>query len=219
MKFHFSEQGVKLLSALFICFFLFAFQRTEENTFGLKERVLFESGDIIFQVSRSSQSKAIQAATGSRYSHVGMIFRKGKELSVLEAVQPVKIVPLHQWISKGVNSHYVVKRLKNADEHLTKKAFSRMDDMIERFLGRDYDPHFEWTDEKMYCSELVWKLYKGSTGLEIGKLQELQEFNLQHKDVKRILRQRYKDSIPLEEPVISPVAMYNSKLLETIVSK
>ncbi|MEX3088701.1 hypothetical protein AB4P17_23400, partial [Escherichia coli] len=32
-----------------------------------------QTGDIIFQISRSSQSKAIQLATHSDYSHTGML--------------------------------------------------------------------------------------------------------------------------------------------------
>ena len=29
-----------------------------------------------------------------------------------------------------------------------------------KYLGRDYDLRFEWSDDKIYCSELVWKIYK-----------------------------------------------------------
>jgi len=33
-------------------------------------------GDIIFQVSKSAQSRAIQLATKSKYSHVGIVFMR-----------------------------------------------------------------------------------------------------------------------------------------------
>ena len=33
-----------------------------------------QNGDLIFQTSTSSQSKAIQLATNSKYSHVGIIY-------------------------------------------------------------------------------------------------------------------------------------------------
>ena len=36
----------------------------------------FQNGDIIFQTSNSSQSKAIQLATHSPYSHVGIIYEQ-----------------------------------------------------------------------------------------------------------------------------------------------
>ena len=37
------------------------------------------TGDIIFQISRSSQSKAIQLATHSDYSHTGMLVMRNKK--------------------------------------------------------------------------------------------------------------------------------------------
>ena len=40
----------------------------------------FQNGDIIFQTSQSAQSKAIQLATNSRYSHVGIILEIDGEL-------------------------------------------------------------------------------------------------------------------------------------------
>lgn len=39
----------------------------------LSEKNTLKDGDIIFQTSLSGQSKAIQAATGSPYSHCGII--------------------------------------------------------------------------------------------------------------------------------------------------
>ena len=66
------------------------------------------SGDIIFQTSKSSQSKAIQLATKSKYSHMGIIYETDGELYVYEAIQPVTLTKLDKWIKRGENSHYVV---------------------------------------------------------------------------------------------------------------
>lgn len=68
-------------------------------------------GDIIFHTSRSAQSLAIQKATGSRYSHMGIVYVKDGAASVFEAVEPVKLTPLTEWIARGVGGRYVVKRL------------------------------------------------------------------------------------------------------------
>ncbi|WP_265733451.1 YiiX/YebB-like N1pC/P60 family cysteine hydrolase [Acinetobacter sp. ANC 3832] len=56
----------------------------------------FETGDIIFQTSKSAQSVVIQKATHSPYSHMGMIVKKQGKLWVLEAIQPVKYTALKQ---------------------------------------------------------------------------------------------------------------------------
>ena len=86
------------------------------------------------------------------------------------------------------------------------------------FNGKDYDLYFEWSDDKIYCSELVWKIYKRAVGIEIGKLKTLNEFDLSNPLVKNKLRERYGNNIPLNELVISPGDMFESDLLETVSS-
>ena len=178
-----------------------------------------KNGDIIFQTSKSSQSKAIQLATKSKYSHMGIIYKIDNEFFVFEAVQPVKLTPLKTWIKRGENSYYVIKRLKNADEILTKDALSKLKKIGESFRGKPYDIYFEWSDEKIYCSELVWKMYKEAINIEIGKLQNLSEFDLENKIVRNKLSERYGNDIPLMEKVISPGSMFNSNLLYTVETK
>lgn len=172
-----------------------------------------QPGDIIFQTSGSDQSKAIQLATKSKYSHVGIIFKDEGQFVVLEAVQPVKTTPLADWIKRGKKGHYVVKRLKNADSVLTSAALTKMKNMGERFVGKDYDIYFGWSDDKLYCSELVWKIYKEATGIEIGALATLGSFDLSSELVKRQLQERYGDNVPLDEQVISPEAMFSAENL------
>lgn len=176
----------------------------------------FQNGDIIFQTSKSEQSKAIQIATNSKYSHMGIIYMQKNKFYVYEAVQPVKLTPLNDWINRGKNSHYVVKRLKYSEKLLTDKHLAKMRTVGERFSGKDYDLYFEWTDSRIYCSELVWKIYKEAIGIEIGKLEMLGDFILTDKAVKEKLKERYGDNIPKNELVISPASMFNSDLLITI---
>jgi hypothetical protein len=171
-------------------------------------------GDIIFHESRSSQSVPIQLATKSRYSHVGIVYRQNGTWFVYEAVQPVKLTPLHAWIKRGRDGHFVVKRLRNA-ELLTPAVLKKMRSTGEKFRGKPYDLYFEWDDQRIYCSELVWKIYKQAAGIELGRLQRLREFDLSHPAVRAKMKERYGNRIPLNEPVISPAAMFESdKLLE-----
>lgn len=176
----------------------------------------WREGDLIFQTSQSSQSKVIQLATKSAYSHCGVIFSENGQWYVLEAVQPVKRTPLKEWIKRGSNGHYVVKRLKNADEVLTPEVIADMKKEGAAMTGKNYDLAFEWSDDRIYCSELAWKIYNRSTGLEIGKLQKLHEFDLSNDLVKAKLKERYGDKIPLDETVISPASIYNSELLTEV---
>jgi len=59
-------------------------------------------------------------------------------------------------------------------------------------------------------------MYPQSTGIEPGELQELREFELRDPALQAKMRERYGTRIPLDEPVISPAALYDSQLLETI---
>jgi uncharacterized protein YycO len=176
-------------------------------------------GDIIFQTSRSSQSTAIRLATGSSYTHVGMIFQRDGAFYVLEAVEPVRYTPFSEWIRQGEGSHYVVKRLKEAGRLMTPERTRALRTEAERFLGRHYDLYFGWSDDRIYCSELVWKAYKRALGTEVGRPQKLRDFDLSSEPVRRKLRERYGKHVPLDETVISPGAMFGSTLLKTVVSR
>ncbi|MFL5728131.1 MAG: YiiX family permuted papain-like enzyme [Cytophagaceae bacterium] len=178
-----------------------------------------QDGDVIFQSSMSGQSQAIQLATHSKYSHCGILFKEGDNFMVFEAVQPVKKTPLTQWIARGDDKHYVVKRLKNREQVLTTEVVKKMKETAKGFEGKNYDLYFEWTDANIYCSELVWKIYKRAAGVEIGKLEKLKNFDLSNPIVKAKMKERYGSKIPMEEEVISPAAIYDSPLLETVKSE
>lgn len=174
------------------------------------------NGDIIFQESRSSQSLAIQLATGSRYSHMGIVYVRDGAPFVFEAVQPVKTTPLAEWVARGEGGHFVVKRLENADEALTPETLNRMAAVGEALAGLDYDLYFEWTDARIYCSELVWKVYERAAGIRIGELQRMRDFDLSSPAVEEKMRERFGDAPPLDETVISPEAIFSAPMLETV---
>ncbi len=188
--------------------------KKEVNELIVKDEL--KNGDIIFQTSLSMQSIAIQLATKSKYSHCGLIYRKGKEYFVFEAVQPVKLTPLEKWIARGKDGKFTIKRIKNANIILTPVTIERMKKVGDKLMGKNYDLTFEWSDEKIYCSELIWKVYQRATGLEVGKLQKLKDFDLSNENVQKIMTERYGKVLPLEETVISPVAIFNSELLITV---
>lgn len=148
---------------------------------------------------------------------MGIIYKQGNDFFVYEAVQPVKLTPLNDWINRGENRHYVVKRIKDSENLLTPETLTKMKQIGEKYNGKDYDLYFEWSDSKIYCSELVWKIYKEAVGLEIGKLESLSDFNLTDESVKQKLKERYGDNIPKDELVISPASMFNSDQLITVL--
>ncbi len=179
--------------------------------------VEFKEGDIVFQTTQSAQCKAVQLATHSPYSHCGIVFKEDNNFFVYEAVQPVKITPIDEWIKHGKENKIVVKRLKNADSILTKSVVEKMKVYAKQFMGKNYDIYFEWSNDRIYCSEYVWKIYKNGANVEVGILKKLKDFDLTSKEVKQIMKERYGNNIPYQETVISPADMYNSTLLVDIL--
>ena len=182
---------------------------------GKSENLTLKNGDIIFQDSPSSQSQAIKLATHSDFSHVGIVYNQNGKSYVYEAVGPVILTPLTVWINSGIDKHYVVKRLKNRAV-LTPTVLQNMQQIAKNFANRPYDALFGWSDARLYCSELVWKIYKRGAGIELGKLKKLKEFDLSHPVVKSLLQKRYGKHIPLNETVIDPQGLFDSSLLETV---
>ena len=175
-------------------------------------------GDIVFQTTNSVQCEAVQLATNSPYSHCGIVFKKNGSWRVLEAVQPVRHRSFDLWIKQGMNGHYVVKRLKNAESLITPDVIKKMQKEGAKMLGKNYDITFEWSDEEIYCSELVWKIYKRVLDIEIGSLKKLSDFDLTSDIVKRILKERYGANIPLNETVISPADIFDCEQLILVKS-
>ena len=188
-------------------FLLFVSMTCYSQEQGLKE------GDIVFQKSMSGQGKFISVATHSPYTHCGMLFLLDGQWQVLEAVEPVKFTPLKQWIAHGMDGKYVVKRLQNATQILTSDVIAKMKQEGNTMLNKHYDLFFGWGDDKLYCSELVWKIYKHNTNLEVGDLQKLKQFDLTDAGVQKAMIERYGNKIPYEENVISPAAIFSSPLL------
>lgn len=172
-----------------------------------------QNGDIIFQTSTSSQSQAIQAATNSKYSHMGIIYKIEYDYFVYEASSTVKLTALNEWVNNGLDGKFVVKRIKDSDNILTPDVLKKMKNVAEGFKGKRYDKYFNWSDQEIYCSELVWKIYKKAANIELGKLENLSNFDLTSNEVKNKLNERYKGKIPYNELVISPAEIFNSDKL------
>jgi Permuted papain-like amidase enzyme, YaeF/YiiX, C92 family len=108
-----------------------------------------EDGDVIFQTSKSSQSVAVQRATHSPYSHMGIVFLRDGQAYVLEASATVGYTRLRDWIARGVGNRYVVKRLRVG---LNTQQVERLRATAQVFIGEPYDSTFEWSDSRMYVS-------------------------------------------------------------------
>jgi hypothetical protein len=172
-------------------------------------------GDIVFQDSQSPESQAIQLATGSPYSHVGIVFIRDGKPVVWEAVNPVSMTPFDAWVARGPGGHFVAKRLVDADEVLDGEGSAKLHEVVRSFAGRPYDFRFSWSSDALYCSELVWKSYHKALGIQLSTPRRMEEYNLSHPAVRERLGERFGDAVPVDEPVVSPAALFDSPRLRT----
>ena len=171
-------------------------------------------GDIVFSCSEQGQGEAIMAATGSPYTHCGVVFRQGGKWMVLEAVQPVGAVSLAEFLARGKAGTSRTLRLKTP---LTTAALERGRVWASAQVGKDYDGKFLWSDSQIYCSELVWKIYQHA-GVELCKPRQFRDFRLEDPKVRKMIEHRYGsvDALPKDEKVVAPSDLAASPLLEEV---
>ena len=87
-------------------------------------------------------------------------------------------------------------------------------------LGKNYDDQFRWDDQRMYCSELVWKTYQ-KAGVSLCDLRKFRDYRLDQPEVRKVIQQRYgnAENIPLEEKVVAPGDLATSSLLMEVPRK
>ena len=202
-----------MIQSLFILFSLFCATVAHGAT-GLDPSVL-QGGDILLQKTTGGQSTAVAAATNSPYTHTAMVFMRNDQPVVLEAVEPVKWTPLERWLQRGKNQHVVVLRLKDA-ARLEDGGLEQLEQAATQYLGRHYDALFQWSDQRIYCSELVFKAYQSALQMEIGELAPLSSFNLKAPSVQQLIRQRVKGNLDTNELIVSPVSLLHDSDLRTV---
>lgn len=168
-------------------------------------------GDVFFQsFPRNALTDAIEGVTRSPFSHCGILRRGEYGWLVIEAVEPVRETPLADWIRRGREGRYTVFRLK--EPH--RDRIPAMLAAARRYLGRPYDIRYRFDDEKIYCSELVYKAFRDAGGGELGRMQALGEMNW--KPHKEFIRQLEGGAVPLDRTMITPRALSEAPQLEKV---
>ncbi|BCX49314.1 peptidoglycanpeptidase [Haloferula helveola] len=203
-------------SPSFICLLAFAFGPVVAEAGSIRKpaaekRYNFRDGDIVLQGNAGPQSDAVRAATGSPYTHCGVVFQHEGKWMVMEAVQPVRTTPLEQFIDRSLAGTFRAYRLR---ETVGADAVAKARAWATKQAGKNYDVRFQWNDTELYCSEFVWKLYE-QAGVELCPKRAFRTYNLDDPAVKQIIEQRYggRANLPLDEPAVAPGDIATSKLL------
>jgi hypothetical protein len=201
----------RALAALVLAASLFATSFTFKKSAPADAAYALQEGDIVFHGNAGEQCDAVREATGSPYTHCGVLFEKDGRLMVLEAVQPVRITSVEAFQQRSLPGTFHARRLKQAADPA---ALAKAKAWGARQTGRNYDPLFGWDDGALYCSELVWKAY-AKAGIELCEPRRFHDYQLDAPKVKAIIAKRYgsADQLPRDEPVVAPGDLADSPLL------
>ena len=129
---------------------------------------------------------------------------------VYEAISKVSLTPMRNWIHRGENKDYTIMRLK---QNLSEEQLQKMKKVGERYDGKSYNLLFEWSDDRMYCSEIVWKIYKEGAGITLSKPKKMKNYHFDHPAVQKKLNERWKGNINWNEKIVAPSDLMESNKL------
>lgn len=157
-----------------------------------------QEGDVVFIESQSSQSPYIKVGTMSKWTHCGVIVDTPQGLKVLEASKTVRLTPFKSFIDAAKNDNWCVKR---PQQQLSSPI------SYQKYLGMPYDLEFKFDNRKMYCSELVWLVYKDQ-GIELCKPRKVSSFICTRiPKVKKLMDKR---NISMDQYAVAPVDLYKA---------
>ncbi|MDR1607468.1 MAG: hypothetical protein LBT38_03565 [Deltaproteobacteria bacterium] len=171
----------------------------------------FKDGDILLQAVDTFQTLALTLATGSQYTHTGVVYWRDGQVFVYEALANVTLTPMAVFVARA-KGDLLQYRLKDPSL-ITGQALAKMIEVGNVFDGKPYDFKFLWSDEQIYCSELVYKIYQRGLGLELVPLRPFKDYDLTHPVVKALIEKRFGQNPPLGELAVAPADFLNSPYL------
>jgi len=140
------------------------------------------------------------------------VVKQGNRLQILEAIGPVKFTPIKEWIGQGYNSQYTQMRLQPVLLSAIQPAIRE----AKKLLGAPYDLQYQLDEEKIYCSELIYKAFKRGASLELGKIEQLKDLNwVPHTPFIIYLAG---GSLPLKRKMVTPESMFRDDDLYVLYS-
>lgn len=155
-----------------------------------------QEGDVVFIESQSSQSPYIKVGTMSKWTHCGVVVDTPQGMKVLEASKTVRLTSAAKFIGAARNDNWCVKRPR---QQLSKPI------SYKKYLGQSYDLEFKFDNGKMYCSELVWLVYKDQ-GIELCKPRKVSSYVLTM--IPKVQKLMNKRNITMDQYAVAPVDLY-----------
>lgn len=173
-----------------------------------------QEGDVVFQaLPHQEVVDAIEGATDSDFSHCGIVAQVDGRWIVYEALGKVRATPLYDYLLRGRGRGFAVYRWKAAERDRVPAILEQTRTM----LGRPYDSRYKMDDERIYCSELIYKAYRDATaGGQAGRLVRLGDLNWGA--YEKTIVELEGNAPPLDREMITPRDLALAPQLELVKS-
>ena len=174
-----------------------------------------KSGDIVFIATPSPLYRRVARATGSKASHVGIVFADAQAGWVVaeSAVPRSRYRPLEQFLGRSDDDWFVVRRLK---QELTPDQVTALRAACDQRMGRWYHLGFKHESVRTY-SKFVHEVYREALGVDIGEVETFSE----------LLRRNPQESlgfwkfwffglIPRQHKTVTPASQLQSEWSKTV---
>jgi len=127
-----------------------------------------KSGDLVFRKGRSAVSQVVLLADKeSSYSHVGIVFIENNNYYIIHTTPDESESGIDYVIKEKVSDFFSSEKASRGSVYRLKKQFANSANSASLFANTFFEKRIIFDDEfdlesedKMYCTELVWKAYQ-----------------------------------------------------------
>ena len=178
-------------------------------------------GDIIVQDIQNATGDLMREAMPAEWTNIGIIFRRDADgaMVVMDVIGKVRLTPLPEWISAGRENKVALYRLKDGENQLVPKNVKKLRVACKPFKSTPADRYFGWSDDELYSSELVWKVYQNGLGISLCPLRKLNTLSLGGEKVKPLITKKYGAVVPATEYAVTIADIYSSPQLKLLYAR
>jgi Permuted papain-like amidase enzyme, YaeF/YiiX, C92 family len=196
-------KNIKISSHVFLAlFFSIALSIAHAENLKLRE------GDIIgeSEIAHSPTTAFFEAATASRYGHVGVVLKFNNDWYVYEETPPkARMNPLETFLKSSAGPFTVIRRQIALDFLQVRRIKAAAQDIVNR--GVPYNHSQTRNKDSMNCSEFTHTVF-AAAGIQAGQVQKIQDMNLAtFHGYPWALWQKIHPETKLDDEVITPASV------------
>jgi len=173
-----------------------------------------ESGDLIFETTLTNQTPAIMLATGSIYTHVGIVHKQiDGSITIIHASRHVIESPLSEFLSFGWGEKVTIRRYESLSQTQRDAIVQR----AEQYIGRPYNYVFYMKSDSVYCSELPYLVFNG-LNIALGTPEKIGDLHVNNSAVENLFKKRWQMHPACQKPGMDEKSCWQVVMQEPIIT-